>query len=143
MGKKRVTTLSGIEEKTPSQVQEKKKKKISLPVARIYIKAKWNNTFATLTDENGNVYESISTGQIGFKGTKKSTPYAGSRVVEVLVERLKDYSIEKIKVFVNGFGPGRDSALKMLFSKELPIIMIEDITPVPFGGPTPPKVRRV
>jgi len=142
MGKKRVTTLSGIEEKTI--VPEKGvKKKVSLPVARIYINAKWNNTFVTLTDDQGNVYEIISTGQVGFKGTKKSTPYAGSRVVEVLYEKLKNYSIEKIKVFVSGFGPGRDSALKMLFSKDLPIYLIEDITPVPFGGPRPPKVRRV
>lgn len=142
MGKKRVTTLSGVEEKQVSP-EAKAKKKISLPIARIYINAKWNNTFATLTDDQGNVYESISTGQVGFKGTKKSTPYAGSRVVELLVERLKNYNLEKIKVFVSGFGPGRDSALKTLFSKDLPIVMIEDITPVPFGGPRPPKVRRV
>lgn len=142
MGKKRVTTLSGVEEKKPTE-EIKAKKKIPLPQARIYINAKWNNTFATLTDDQGNVYESISTGQVGFKGTKKSTPYAGSRVVEILYERLKNYDIQEIKVFVSGFGPGRDSALKMLFSKELPIIMIEDITPIPFGGPRPPKVRRV
>jgi len=141
MGKKRVTTLSGVEEKVVQE--QKQKKKINLPVARIYINAKWNNTFATLTDDQGNVFESISTGQVGFKGTKKSTPYAGSRVIEVLVERLKGYNIEKIKVFVSGFGPGRDSALKTLFSKELPIYLIEDITPIPFGGPRPPKVRRV
>jgi small subunit ribosomal protein S11 len=147
MGKTRTKQIIGEEEIKKEEVSEaaktKKKKKLYLKTARIYINSHFNNTIITLTDDNGNVILWSSAGHAGLKNTKKGTPFGGQKAMEVLLDKMKDFNIDEIKVFVKGVGPGRESALRVLFSKDLNITYIADVTPVPFGGPTKPKPRRV
>lgn len=110
---------------------------------RLYIYSSYNNTIMTLTDEKGGVISTSSAGGIGFKGSKKSTPFAASKVADVIVGNAKNKGIERISIFVRGVGPGRESALRSMGAKGFEIVKIQDITPVPHNGPRPPKVRRV
>lgn len=142
MGRTREKVVSGVDEvKNISQVS--KKKKISLPVGRIYIRSTNNNIQICLTDDKGNVIAWSSAGHAGFKHTKKGTPYAGVRAMEILLDKISNIEIGELKVFVKGIGPGREPALRILFSRDLNITYIADITPIPFGGPKPPRPRRV
>lgn len=125
------------------QSKKKAKKKTHLPKARIYINAGFNNTIVTLTDDNGNVLAWSSAGHAGLKNTKKGTPYAGTKAMEVLLEKIKNFQIDELKVYVKGVGPGRETALRTLFSQDFNISYLENITPIPFGGPKKPRPRRV
>ncbi len=110
---------------------------------RVYIFSSYNNTIITLTDLGGNVLYWISAGKIGFKGTKKATPFAASKVAEAIVQAAKKLGIEKAAVLIKGIGSGRESALRSLAARGLEIVSIKDITPIPHNGCRPPKVRRV
>lgn len=116
---------------------------VSVARARAYINATYNNTIITLTDSIGNVLAWSSAGSIGFKGTKKSTPFAATRVGEIIVEKAKKIGAKEIAVYVKGVGSGRESAIRSLGSHGLEIVMIKDITPLPHNGCRPPKTRRV
>lgn len=109
----------------------------------LYISSSYNNTTITLTDESGNVLSWSSAGKIGFKGTKKGTPYAANRVAEVIGQKIHDLKINKIKIKIKGIGGGRESAIRALAAKKINIISIQDVTPVPHNGCRPPKPRRV
>ncbi|BCX15319.1 MAG: 30S ribosomal protein S11 [Candidatus Parcubacteria bacterium] len=126
-----------------TSTKKKDKKKIFLDKGRIYINAKFNNTLITLTDDKGNVMTWASSGSAGLKNTKKGTPYAGTRAMEHFLDKIKNYDINELKVLIKGIGPGRETALRVLFSKDYNITEIADITPIPFGGPTKPRPRRV
>jgi small subunit ribosomal protein S11 len=144
MGQKRVKVLKEETEEKPIETAKVKKKKVlSLPKGRIYINAGFNNTIITLTDDEGNVLLWSSAGHAGLKNTKKGTPFAGTKAMEVLLEKMKNINVDELEVYVKGVGPGRESALRVLFSKNYNISSIQDITPIPFGGPTKPKPRRV
>jgi small subunit ribosomal protein S11 len=144
MGQTRVKVLKEkIEEKSIETPKVKKKKVLSLPKGRIYINAVFNNTIITLTDDKGNVLLWSSAGHAGLKNTKKGTPFAGTKAMEVLLEKMKNINVDELEVYVKGVGPGRESALRVLFSKNYNISSIQDITPIPFGGSTKPKPRRV
>ena len=110
---------------------------------RIYINASYNNTIITLTDLKGNVLVWTSAGSLGFKGAKKATPFAASKVAERLAQTAKKSGVEKVAVLVKGVGSGRESAVISLASRGLDIISIKDITPIPHNGCRPRKVRRV
>lgn len=110
---------------------------------RIYIYSSYNNTIMTLTDEVGNVLAWSSAGAIGFKGTKKSTPYAASKVTAVLVEKASKIGIVEVEVFISGVGSGRSSALRSLGGHVLNITCISDITPIPHNGCRARKARRI
>ncbi len=110
---------------------------------RVYISSSYNNTIITLTDLQGKVLGWTSAGTIGFKGTKKATPYAASKVAEIIVQIAQKFGVEKIQVFVKGVGSGRESAVRSLMAKGLDITLLKDITPVPHNGCRPPKARRV
>ena len=110
---------------------------------RVYISSSYNNTIITLTDTQGNVLTWASAGSVGFKGTKKATPFAASKVAEVLAQAVKKIGIEKVQVFIKGVGSGRESAIRSLATHGLEIESIKDITPIPHNGCRPPKVRRV
>lgn len=114
-----------------------------IPEGRVYIYCSYNNTLMTLTDEAGNVVATASAGAIGFKGTKKSTPFAASKVAETLTQVAKNKGMEKLSVVLRGVGSGRDSALRSIGGKGFEITSIVDKTPVPHNGPRPRKVRRV
>lgn len=110
---------------------------------RIYITATFNNTLITVTDDNGNVVCWGSTGRSGFKGSRKSTPFAATTAVEDVIKRAKLLGLSETKVFIKGPGPGRDAALRVLRTSGIKISMIADITPIPHDGCRPKKRRRV
>jgi small subunit ribosomal protein S11 len=145
MGQTRVKVIKEekIEEKPGETPKTKKKKVLSLLKGRIYINAGFNNTIVTLTDDKGNVLLWSSAGHAGLKNTKKGTPFAGTKAMELLLEKMKNINVDELEVYVKGIGPGREPALRVLFSKNYNITSIQDITPIPFGGPTKPRPRRV
>jgi len=150
MGKKHIITKTEEEllkerEKIETAVKKEIKVEISQKIreGRIYIFSSYNNTILTLTDPQGNVLYWTSAGQIGFKGTKKGTPFAASKVAETMVQAAKKFGIEKIQVLVKGIGSGRESAIRSLAARNLDIVSIKDITPIPHNGCRPPKVRRM
>lgn len=109
----------------------------------VYVLATYNNTMITLTDDRGGVLGWSSAGTLGFKGTKKATPFAAARVAEMVAEKAKKIGIEDIVVLVKGVGSGRESAIRSLANRGMNISFIKDITPLPHNGPRPKKVRRV
>ncbi|MDA2936098.1 30S ribosomal protein S11 [Patescibacteria group bacterium AH-259-L05] len=123
----------------------RKKKKIirTVPRGRAYIKATYNNTMVTLTDESGNVLAWSSAGRCGFRGPKKATPYAASIIVRDVVDKVKAYGLKEAQVFVKGIGMGREAAVRSLYSNGINVLSIKDITAVPHNGCRPRKVRRV
>ena len=110
---------------------------------KIYITSSYNNTMITLTDLKGQVLGWKTAGSVGFKGTKKSTSFASSKVAEAVSNMCKKISIEKIEVLVKGIGAGRESAVRTLVAQGLNIVSIKDITPIPHNGCRPKKTRRV
>ncbi len=122
----------------------KKKKKIKqISHGRAYVQATYNNTIITLTDLNGNVLAHSSAGQNGFKGPKKSTPYAAGVIVKTAVEKVKPYGLKDVNVFIKGVGAGREGALRALNANGLNVVSIKDITPIPHNGVRRPRPRRV
>jgi len=110
---------------------------------RAYVNASYNNTIITLTDSNGGVLAWASAGSLGFSGPKKATPFASSKVVAVLTEKVKPMGLVSLDVFLKGVGGGRDSALRSLINQGFDIKSIKDVTPIPHNGPRPRKIRRV
>jgi len=157
MGKKRVIKKSQEEILKETEVREtaerkaaqtlrlkgKKKRITYLGQAKVFIQSTYNNTLITLTDIDGNVVAWASAGSVGFKGPKKATPFAASRVVEALIEKVKDLDLREVTVFVRGVGSGRESAIRALANHGLEISSIKDVTPIPHNGCRPPKPRRV
>ena len=122
---------------------KKKKKKILVQKGQAHITATYNNTIVTLTDQNGNTLAWSSAGLMGFKGPKKSTPYAAETIVRDAVAKAKNYGLQEVEVFVKGVGSGRDSAVRSLHANGLNISSIKDVTPIPHNGCRPKKPRRV
>lgn len=150
MGKKRIVTKTEeelLKEREKVEAAVKKEIRIEVPKkvkeGRVYISSSYNNTIITLTDLQGNVLTWTSAGNIGFKGAKKATPFAASKVAEALAQTAKKLGIEKVQILVKGIGSGRESAIRSLAARGLDIISIKDVTPVPHNGCRPPKVRRV
>jgi small subunit ribosomal protein S11 len=108
---------------------------------RIYVQATFNNTIVTITDEQGNALTWGSSGNAGFSGSRKSTPYAATVTVEKAVERSKDFGIKSMDVYIKGPGPGRDAVLRVIRSKGIRVQMIADVTPIPHNGTKPRKQR--
>ena len=141
MGKKRIAQKGG-EEALKEAPQSVKPSKV-VEQGRIYIYSSYNNTIMSLTDASGNALSQVSAGAIGFRGTKKSTPFAASKVADALYQSAKSRGMKKVELFIKGVGTGRDSALRAFGAKDLEILSIKDNTPVPHNGPLPRKVRRV
>ena len=111
---------------------------------KVYISASFNNTLITITDEGGNTLSWGSAGASGFKGTRKSTPFAATTAVERTVREAKEkFGLKEVEVYVKGPGPGRDSSLRAIRAAGLKIALIADVTPIPHNGPRPKKKRRV
>ena len=122
---------------------KKKKSKARVTKGKIYVNSTYNNTIVSVTDIAGNVLLWSSAGKIGFKGSKKSTPYAGQRTMEDVLARLRERGLAEIDVFIKGIGSGRESAVRALQGSGLNILSIKDQTPTPHGGVRPKKARRV
>lgn len=149
MGKKRIIQKSPEEllaEREKVEASIRKDLKIApkkLKEGKVYIFSSYNNTLMTLTTLTGEVLLWKSAGAIGFKGTKKGTPFAASKVAEAFSEGLKKIGIEKVEIAVKGIGAGRDSALRSLANQNIEITSITDVTPMPHNGCRPRKARRV
>ena len=149
MGKKRVIKKTEEEILKETEVRETAERKVAkkkvgqLEQAKIFIQSTYNNTIITLTDKQGKVITWSSSGSVGFKGPKKATSFAASRVVEVLLEKVKNLNLREVSIFVRGVGSGREAAVRTLINHGLEINSIKDVTPVPHNGCRPPKPRRV
>lgn len=124
-------------------VKTKKKAKKNITSGFVYVNSTFNNTIITITDAQGNVISWSSAGMMGFKGSRKSTPYAAQMAAEDAGRRAQDHGMKELDVRIKGPGSGRESALRALQSIGFEIKMIEDITPVPHNGCRPKKRRRV
>ncbi len=122
-----------------------KKKKIVREVnkGKVYVNATFNNTVVTITDETGNTLGWSSAGSVGFKGARKSTPYAATTAVENLARKLMVNGLKEVEVFIKGPGSGRDASIRALKNSGLMIKAIADVTPIPHNGPRSRKRRRV
>jgi small subunit ribosomal protein S11 len=108
-----------------------------------HIRSTFNNTIITISDQNGNVLSWSSAGSMGFKGSRKNTPYAASMAAETAAKAAMDYGLKQVEVFVKGPGAGREAAIRSLQAAGLEVSMIKDVTPIPHNGCRPPKRRRV
>lgn len=121
----------------------RKKERKNIEKGQAHIKSTFNNTLVTLTDMQGNAISWASSGQLGFKGSKKSTPYAASMVAEQAAKGAMEHGLKTIEVYVKGPGAGREAAIRSLQAAGLEVSMIKDVTPIPHNGCRPPKRRRV
>ena len=110
---------------------------------KVHVHATFNNTIITITDTQGNAVVSGSAGSRGFKGSRKSTPFAARTAAEVTIRSAKDFGLQEVDIFVNGPGPGRESAIRAIQASGVRVRSISDVTPIPHNGCRPPKKRRV
>jgi len=150
MGKKKIATQSAEDlMKETAKIESAEAKaatggsKRSVDHGRVYISASFNNTTVTATDRNGNVLAWATAGSMGFNGPKKATPFAASKIIAAIAEKLKKSGPIDVEVIVRGVGGGRDSAIRSLINQGFNVLSIRDVTPVPHNGPKPPKSRRV
>lgn len=121
----------------------RRRERRNVPRGQAHIQATFNNTIVTITDANGNPVSWSSSGATGFKGSRKSTPYAAGVTAETAARKAMDQGMRTVEVFVRGPGSGRESAIRSLQAIGLAVTSITDVTPVPHNGPRPPKRRRV
>ena len=126
-----------------AKTTRKKKEKKSVSQGNVYIQATFNNTVVTITDRNGNTLSWASAGGLGFRGAKKSTPYAAQTTAQTAAQKAMDFGMYEVQVFVKGPGVGRESAIRSLGNLGLQVRSIEDVTPIPHNGCRPRKSRRV
>jgi small subunit ribosomal protein S11 len=121
----------------------RRKEKKNVAHGHAHIKSTFNNTIISITDPMGNVVSWASAGQVGFKGSRKSTPYAAQQAAEAAARRAQEHGMRKVDVFVKGPGSGRETAIRSLQATGLEVGTISDVTPAPHNGCRPPKRRRV
>jgi small subunit ribosomal protein S11 len=121
----------------------RRREKKNIAHAHAHIKSSFNNTIVTISDPQGNAIAWASSGNVGFKGSRKSTPFAAQLAAEQAARRAQEHGVRKVDVFVKGPGSGRETAIRSLQATGLEIQSIQDVTPVPHNGVRPPKRRRV
>ena len=130
--------------KKKAETKVKAKKKHTIEFALVFIQSTFNNTIVTISDENGNAFCWASAGSVGFKGTKKGTPFAAQIAADTAAKRaISEFGTKAVSIFVKGAGSGRESAVRALQAAGLNIRVIKDITPIPHNGCRPRKRRRV
>ena len=125
------------------KVKLRKKEKKNVVAGQAHIKSTFNNTIISITDPSGAVISWSSAGQVGFKGSRKSTPFAAQLAAEAAARRAQEHGLKKVDVFVKGPGSGRETAIRSLQAAGLEVGAISDVTPAPHNGCRPPKTRRV
>ena len=124
-------------------VRRKRKDRKNIEKGQAHIQSTFNNTLVTLTDMEGNAISWSSAGSLGFRGSRKSTPFAAQSAAEVATKAAMEHGLKTVEVYVKGPGAGREAAIRALQAAGLEITMIKDITPIPHNGCRPPKRRRV
>ena len=127
----------------PKKTRTKKKVKKNISTGVVHIQSTFNNTIITITDAVGNAVSWSSAGLQGFKGSRKSTPFAAQLAAQDAAKKAQEHGMKTVEVYVKGPGPGRESALRALQASGFNVTMIKDVTPVPHNGCRPPKRRRV
>ncbi|UCH21816.1 MAG: 30S ribosomal protein S11 [Deltaproteobacteria bacterium] len=125
------------------KIRSRKKEKKNIASGIVHIQSTFNNTIVTITDPAGNVVAWSSAGVQGFKGSRKSTPFAAQLAAEDAAKKAMEHGMKNVEVYVKGPGPGRESALRSLQAIGFNVVMIKDVTPIPHNGCRPPKRRRV
>ena len=125
------------------QVRKKKRERKHVERGQAHIQSTFNNTLVTLTDMDGNALSWSSAGSNGFKGSRKSTPFAAQSAAEVVAKAAMEHGLKSVEVYVKGPGSGREAAIRALETAGLKVVSIKDITPIPHNGCRPPKKRRV
>lgn len=125
------------------QVRTKRRERKNVEQGMAHIQSTFNNTLVTITDTKGNMISWSSAGSMGFKGSRKGTPYAAQQAAEVAAKGAMEHGMRSVEVFVKGPGGGREAAVRSLQSTGLEVNMIKDVTPIPHNGCRPPKRRRV
>ena len=125
------------------KVVRKRRERKNVEKGQVHIRSSFNNTMVTVTDLQGNALSWASSGGLGFRGSRKSTPYAAQTAAETAAKAAMEHGLKTVEVFVKGPGQGRESAIRALQSAGLEVTMIKDVTPVPHNGCRPPKRRRV
>lgn len=128
---------------TPAKTTRRKKAKRIVAKGNVHVLATFNNTIVTITDEAGQVLSWSSSGSAGFKGSRKSTPYAAQMASEKAAAAAKEHGLERVEVFVRGVGSGRESAIRSLSTAGIQVLSIKDVTGIPHNGCRPRKARRV
>ena len=129
--------------KALKKVSRKRREKKLVERGAAHIRSTFNNTIVTVTDINGNALAWASAGGLGFRGSKKSTPFAAQSAAETAAKNAMEYGLKTVEVYVKGPGAGRESAIRSLQTAGLDVTMIKDVTPIPHNGCRPPKRRRV
>nr|MBQ4319885.1 30S ribosomal protein S11 [Clostridia bacterium] len=129
--------------KAAKKVIRKRRERKNIERGAAHIRATFNNTIITITDVTGNAISWASAGELGFKGSRKSTPYAAQMAAETAAKAAMEHGLKNVEVFVKGPGSGREAAIRALQATGLEITMIKDVTPIPHNGCRPPKRRRV
>lgn len=125
------------------RIRAKRKEKKNIPNGVVHIQSTFNNTIVTITDSAGNVVAWSSSGVQGFKGSRKSTPFAAQLAAEDAAKKAMEHGMRTVDVYVKGPGAGRESALRSLQTAGFNVVMIKDVTPIPHNGCRPPKRRRI
>lgn len=126
-----------------SRSSSRRRVRKNIPQGQAHVHATFNNTIITITDQQGNAVSWASAGTVGFKGTRKSTPYAAQVAASQAAQEAQDHGMREVDVYVKGPGPGRESAIRSLMQAGLKVVSITDVTPIPHNGCRPPKKRRV
>lgn len=129
--------------KTAKRVVKRRRERKNIEKGCAHIRATFNNTIVTITDVNGNAISWASAGELGFRGSRKSTPFAASSAAESAAKKAMDQGMKSVAVYVKGPGSGRESAIRALATAGLSVTLIKDVTPIPHNGCRPPKRRRV
>ena len=129
--------------KVAKRVVKKRRERKNIEKGAVHIQATFNNTIITISDAQGNTISWASAGELGFKGSRKSTPFAAQSASETAAKAAMEHGLKTVEVFVKGPGAGRESAIRALETVGLQITMIKDVTPIPHNGCRPPKRRRV
>ena len=124
-------------------VTKKRKDVMRVDRGQAHIQCSFNNTIVTITDTQGNAISASSSGKLGLRGSKKSTPYAAQMVMEDAAKAAKEHGLKSVDVFVKGPGQGRESAIRALQNAEIAVTSIQDVSPIPHNGCRPPKRRRL
>lgn len=136
--------MAEVKENPKTSVKKVKKAQVSIAsIGRAYITSTFNNTLITITNDKGDPIGWSSAGSAGFKGTRKSTPFAATQAMETVVKKAVEKGLKTVEVYIKGPGAGRDSALRAIKSGGLSISLITDITPIPHNGPRAKKKRRI